>query len=400
MFSRTRRFSMTSRAKSLAFKPAVVLAVSLSVLAVATTSATAQPAPTWLGSTLKQLPGDPGLVTSTLACPKGISPLSGSCLLMGTPLSGFVTSGAAWDIADAVPGQERSLTADGVTLYPTSVSCPTASTCVVAGALHTGVSVLAWFTDGHLTKTVMVPDGQEVVLYAISCPNANLCVAVGHIKVGTSDVVTQGVVLAARSGVVGQPGRAVGTTVLDAVSCPSAAYCLAAGVGGSFVLSKGQPVFTSTELNTYGKIGATARLSNGSVAAVTTISAVTKLSAVSCAVAGYCTAVGTVAGGASAFVAVRSGAPDRAHSVPSQDSVGDVSCTSASLCTGVGSSLATSSHPEGLVYLADNGAVTDTFTLPAPGTLVHISCPVATYCLVQGAFGPFPGLAGTVVVKP
>jgi hypothetical protein len=367
---------------------------------LASSGATAGAGPIGLAKTLKVVPGDPGLNSSTLACPRGVSPLNGSCVLMGVVLSGFVTSGGEWMITKAVPGDEQSLSAQGVTLYPEGVSCPTETTCVVAGGLHTGLTVLAWFTNGALTKTVVVPASNKVVVLAISCPNSNLCVAVGRAPVGTNSFVTQGVVVVARNTVVGSPRRVAGTSTLDAVACGASSSCLAVGVGGSFRLVNGQPEFTASESATYGKIGATVQLSNAAPGAAKILPSLTKLTAVSCGSASSCTALGENKQDVSVVLQLHGGAAGPLHALPPSDAGGDISCFSPSLCVAVASSQATSNHPHGLVLLVDGGAVTSTYTLPVPISVDHISCPVASYCLVEGDFGPFPGAPGTLVVAP
>jgi hypothetical protein len=369
--------------------------------ALAATNVPAAASPVGLGRTLEAVPGDPGLVSSALACPPSVSPLSSSCVLMGIQLSGFVTSGGEWTITKAVPGDGQSLLADGVTLYPNGVSCPTATTCVVAGGLHTGVPVLAWFTNGALTKTVPVPGDQKVVLIAISCPNANLCIAVGRAPVGTSDYVTQGAVVVARGVVVGSPRRVVGTTVLNAVSCGSATSCLAVGAGGHFTMHNGQPSLSAAEMATFGKIGAAVPLTNAAPAPAKLLLSLPPLTAVSCGSPRYCGALGNnQTGPGSVVLTLHDGTLVHSHLLPPADSGAGISCTSGSTCVAVGSSQATTSRPHGLVFLINNSAVTSTYTLPVPAALSHISCPIVDDCLVEGDFGAFPGAPGTVVVTP
>ena len=251
----------------------------------------------------------------------------------------------------------------------TSVSCPTTTQCMVAGAAVSGVLSPSTATEyvvvlgGSCTMVGCggsgIPSLSSInVLDGVSCPSSSLCVAIGD-----GQIATAGASPTTQDAPFG---------VVSAVSCASGSDCMAAG-------------------GTSGYAAAIANSTDGGSSWATAFVApygVDDLDAVSCPTTSICTAVGGAEGGFAGFgetgpgAVVNSadgGATWTEQSLPADaGALGAISCASTSVCEALGAT--TSGNPE--ILGTTNGGTTwqDQAVPTGFGTGGQLSCPSTSDC--------------------
>jgi photosystem II stability/assembly factor-like uncharacterized protein len=251
----------------------------------------------------------------------------------------------------------------------TSVSCPTTTQCMVAGAAVSGTLSPSTATEdvvvlsGSCTMVGCggsgIPSLSSVnVLDGVSCPSSSLCVAVGD-----GQIATAGASPTTQDAPIG---------VVSAVSCASASDCMAAGA-------------------TSGSVAAIASSTDGGsswAAAFIAPYGVDDLDAVSCPTTSVCTAVGGTEGGFAGFSVTGPGAVVNStdggatwteQSLPADaGALGAISCASTSVCEALGTT--TSSNPE-ILGTTNGGTTWQDQAVPAGfGTGGQLSCPSTSDC--------------------
>jgi photosystem II stability/assembly factor-like uncharacterized protein len=264
--------------------------------------------------------------------------------------------------------------------FLSSVSCPTASSCMATGAASPAsgqVGTVLVTTNGQSWKALPGPAG-SVDVPGVTCLSATQCAAVA------TDGSTYWSATTTDGGRVWQRGGNLpaGFGGISGITCPSASTCLVPGYT-SATPGKGAGAIALSDDG--GAMWASASLPSG----------MGLLHAVACS-GQVCTAVGTAATATtdvtqSQSVVLRS--PDGGHAwtqAPAPATVGDalgVSCPNTSLCAAVG--VQWTSAPAvpvgGVATTADGGAQwLDSGTRYVPTGLASVSCPNATSCVAVG----------------
>jgi hypothetical protein len=291
--------------------------------------------------------------------------------------------------------------ANGV--FPATVNCPAASSCVSVGSyrdssfnLHGLIDMLSNGTWSALTAPTAglnpAASASPGGLAALSCPAAGRCVAVGSYRdqAGNDDGEID---TWANGSWTAQTAPAISGTTnvrLSGVSCPAAGWCVAVG---------------SYE-NTAGNWrGLTETLASGAWTAATLPSGelspppgpVLALGAVSCPAAGWCVASGayenaardshgviaTLAGGAWHALTAPEAGLNPAPGPPGVRLLG-VSCPKPGMCAMTGAYVSTSNQEAGLTETLSKGTWTPAAVPGPPDGLSPVACPAANWCVAFG----------------
>ena len=349
-------------------------------------SATYAPAPSVSGTTIVA----PSETLESVSCA-----VPGSCVAVGYDGNGqstFTTGTEAGGVWTWSSPQELVPDATG-NGYLTSVSCPSATTCVAVGYDGNGqaIYVTGSASAGAWTwtsATEVTPDSSGVGLLAsVSCANTSSCVAVGSDQNGSANfsVITESGGTWSASPLLEIAGDASGGSTLLSVSCPNATMCEAVGYD-----SANNEIFTSA-VNTGGTWSWTT-----SAIIAPDASGSGQLSSVSCVDATSCVAVGYDSANNEIFSsAVNTGgtwnwstsaiiAPDASGN----GELNGVSCADATSCDAAGF------DPNGQEIFSQGSASGGVWTwtpstIYAPdasgqGYLLGVSCAVSTSCVAVG----------------
>lgn len=383
---------------------------------------TAQQAPLPADAALE---GEEGVVMSAVSCPA-----AGTCVAVGSyPASevgdrGLIEtySGGTWTVTQApVPKLPAGSYVD---LDLSSVSCPSAGTCVASGtdAYSTPgsdgveVGVLETLSGGRWKLTsvpVLSKDNYDVRLSAVSCASAASCAVAGSYVDAPAGDIPEGLLVTLSGGkwhaqraplprdaVSIEPMPDVPFTELTSVDCASAGRCVAVGRYTGAVYSS--PGVVASYLGR----GVIETLSGGKWSATRppqppgadTEENDVLLSSVSCPAAGSCVATGTTsnAGNYDGLLETLSRgkwslrlAPEPAGTTNGAE-VLPVTCTSVSSCHAAG--FYTDAHGtwQGLAETLAAGRW-QAARVPAPASsdavnLAALSCTSATACVVVGQY--------------
>jgi photosystem II stability/assembly factor-like uncharacterized protein len=307
------------------------------------------------------------LVTTTTSVPPGSS--GGGSTTTTTDGSGSTTPSTQPVVGSIVPASGSF----------DSVTCPSASSCVVVGAASDGTGAIATTGNGGASWAGRNAPAKANGLNSVSCGNQSHCTAVGS---NTLISTTDGGTTWASDSV---PDKNVN---LLGVSCASANDCVATGMSSASPVLAPVAVMLSTQ--DAGQTWQDAQVPNG----------LPGIGAVSCPTTSECLAVGptilrsTDGGQSWTNVAVPGGLTAALRAI---------SCASASACIAVASNPAGATDPSApaLGFATSDGGMTwSPITLPAGTAAIEsVTCPDASSCLVAGA-GLSPGAPGFVMSSP
>lgn len=274
-----------------------------------------------------------------------------------------LTGLAAITVATFLPSAAgaSSIASHNVPGYQGSISCLSASLCVVAGYDTHSVGDIVDVRNGSATKTI--PVGGTDSVYAVSCAGASGCVALGR----TSNGVGEDVIAISSAGLVTKVTRItvpVGVT-LDRVACTSPTTC---EVAGTDIFETPAPI----EIGSWN--GTKVSLQKVSAPALTTSTTIEGVTCVgsTCYAVGYSQHISSVTG---LIVTEVNNHSFTLHTV-SGDSLYSVACATVSICYGAGFS------PGGGLVLTIKSGVASTSATVHPD-LFGISC-AARSCTAVG----------------
>ena len=244
-----------------------------------------------------------------------------------------------------------------------SVSCASASLCVVGGAGAVAVSTNPTGGTGAWPATML--GAQNGTAYALACPSVSLCVTSQYNGTNEAD----GHILASTHPTGGTNAwtdvQVDSVDALSGISCPSSGLCVAADQFGK-VTSSTDPTGPAAAWSTTDVDSA----NGNSIAGM-----------VSCVSASLCVRVDTGGDIATSINPGNGGSPWTSANVGSQ--LQNVSCPSVSLCVAVDAngSAFTSKTPTGP---ASGWA---SVTADSLGDLLSVSCPSVSLCVAVDAFG-------------
>jgi hypothetical protein len=307
--------------------------------------------------------------TEGVACPTGKPVTKESCDVVG------YTSGAANAISIAHHGKPGALTTE--TPGGGSITCPTPTVCVLAGAeTSTGpggvIGTVEWLTTGQPTVTVEVTGTSD--LTGVACTSATTCVAAGQFnKTISSGTKQYGEVATVNNNeTTVHAHRVAKTDVLSGVACSSATKCVVVGYGGPGATHHGVVVGV-----TKGHIGS-ARPAPGA----------SQLNDVSCGSATTCWATGehysAKAGSTNIVSKVVKGKPR--HAKGTAEDIGAIACVTATTCYLGGAKLSgkNDQNSTGEVFRLVGGHIKSARVIKHTVAFSGIACPTTTSCLATG----------------
>ncbi|HTX00802.1 MAG TPA: hypothetical protein VMD59_18620, partial [Acidimicrobiales bacterium] len=362
---------------------------------------------TWSGSTV----APPSELTNLSPLPQWIAcPTAGTCLAVG----GYST-GAGLRLGLIVTGSSGSWAAAGVPEPPgvtsppaalSSISCPSATTCVAVGNDLAGQGLILTDSSGSWSSAIPpLPAGASTSpntrLTAIACQSSTSCVAVGYYT--DSSFLRHALVLTDSSGTWSAieaplPANA-GTSPnaeLETLACPSSTSCAAAGT----YQDSSHVTHTVVETDASGSWSAIEDpLPSGASSAQSSV-----VTSVACPSATACLAVGYYLDSSSverpllltdssgSWSAAEAPYPSGAPSSSSAELEGE-SCPSATACVAVGYYLDSSSHDQPLLLTGSSGSWSAALgPLPSgasanPAAIVSdVSCASSTACVAAGTY--------------
>jgi hypothetical protein len=276
-----------------------------------------------------------------------------------------------------------------------SVSCPTATLCMVVG--YEGESTnrsLALVMNGQKWSVTAQPSygmpGSSEVLASVSCASAEACVAVGEFEGGSLGQTGSGALIEMWNGrswvVAATPPLPLGDSELNSVSCVSASDCVAVGMKGDLSTAgyRGQPLVEIWNGRAW-SIGNNPNPSGWYA----------QLSSVSCPSAGTCIGVGAQSGTQNGRSVTRPVAELISGSISAPITGLDsslpvvfqgVSCANENDCTIVGYKWdATRGIVNGGLVESWNGTKGTRIPSPTGEQLDSVSCPSPRSCVATGA---------------
>ncbi|MHB8318151.1 MAG: hypothetical protein ACYDEP_02805 [Acidimicrobiales bacterium] len=305
-------------------------------------------------------------------------------------------NGSSWQITSATPIGSSGTRVAGI-------ACPNATSCYAPAQDGYGKPpVVETLAGGKWTAiTTPLPTGAtNGTLTAIMCPTATTCYATGYVNSSGYDVPLVDT-LANGSWTAQTPALPAGTSSysLNAVSCTSTTACIAGDVGPNGSGSPAEVYQLANGTWTPQTIPLYPSTVNGNTAYPQ------KFMALTCAPGGSCTAVGMVSvsySGQETYVptvtTLNNGIWSSAQALPAPAGglgsvgTGGVACASTTACAYVGTA--------GIPYVEQLTGTTWTATTPTAPTVPTISsigsvsCPSPVSCVAIG--GPSPNYATTV----
>ncbi len=300
-------------------------------------------------------------------------------------------NGTSWSLQTAPNPSETSSFAE------VGVSCPSATSCLIAGNYLKG-STSASFAESWNGTSWSVLSAQNPGAYAnklkdVSCTSSSACTAIGgyqEVKGQAEKPLAErwnGSAWSVQS--MPSPTEATGFVTLTGISCASSSACTA--VGYFYPEITKQRTLAESWDGTKWTVQSTTNPNAGTNA----------LSQVSCTAAGACTAVGngqpelTTTEGQNSLAERWNGSEWKTQTTPnlatSESRLEEVSCASASMCLAIGNDALRGKAP----VERWNGS---TWTLQANlkstggiGYPADVSCPTTTWCMLAGSPGVLEG---------
>jgi hypothetical protein len=255
--------------------------------------------------------------------------------LLAAATSAILAVGLVSPVAASTAGWSSATVIDQAFEGPTSISCPTATFCVVAD----GSGNVLYYNGGTWSLPWSIDGTND--LYSVSCPTASFCVAVD----GNGNALTY------NSGTWSLPDDIDGTNDLYSVSCPTASFCAAVDGNGNAL--------------TY---------NSGTWSLPDDIDGTNALYSVSCPTASFCAAVD---GYGNAFTYNGNSWTSPKSVDPVKETLTSVSCATASFCVAV------DYGGDALIY--NGSSWSSPHHVDAYGdTLRSVSCPTAGFCAAVG----------------
>jgi hypothetical protein len=350
--------------------------------------------------------GDPNRdhYLSSIACPSVTS-----CVAVGnyTTSAGSVGvhqgllvtgSGTSWKWTVA-PVPANGVAADGA--YLTSVACASATSCVAVGYYfdssgnRLGMLLTGSGTSWTATEALLPPDAQpdqQVFLSTVTCPSATTCVALGTYSGGSGLMAVTG---SGTSWTADEVAYSGGNPTIASLACPATTTCVAVGSTG---ISPTQGLLVTGSGTSWTAVNAPLP-ANADLTVDAGLTGVACPSATSCvAVGNYYVSGGT--GGPAGLVLAESGtswnpteAPVPGNASPGSDAgLNSVACPSTTSCAAVGS-YGSPDGSQGLLLTGSGTAWTPTEAplptnalTPSRANLESMACPSTTKCVATGSY--------------
>jgi hypothetical protein len=291
-------------------------------------------------------------------------------------------NGTSWSLQTAPNPSEASSFAE------LGVSCPSATSCLIAGNYLKGTTTLSfaesWNGSSWSALSAQNP-GFASRLKDISCTSSSACTAVGVYQEAKGQAEKplaeswNGSAWSVQS--VPSPAEATGSVGLKGISCTSASACTA--VGNFYLETTKQRTLAESWDGTKWTVQGTTNPNTATNA----------LNQVSCSAAGTCTAVGSgrpeqlTTEGETSIAERLSAGEWKTQTTPnlatSESRLEEVSCASASMCLAIGHDTLRAKAP----VESWNGS---TWALQAnlkgaSGYPADVSCPTTTWCMLAGS---------------
>ena len=331
---------------------------------------------------------DGGATWTETTIPSNISDLTGvacpaasTCAAVGVIGTGSVPSTGQTAFISTTDG---GATWNEVRIYsttqPTSVSCPSVTTCLVTGTLASTSSSSGVSDTVEVTNMTspgideLMPAGQYA---SIACPTTSVCLAVG-----SNDGNVGAVAYTTNGGGTWAAGQVPsGVTSINDVACANESECVAVGDEGpnQFVWMTSSSQGRGWNLQTTNQF----------------LVPISELTGVSCTTTGHCAAVGPqffqyglVSSPGAAYVSTDGGAIWAISTQPGAPTDPmSVACPTASFCMEAGGSVIRTS--------SDGGSTWTASIVPAGLSLTAVSCPTTTDCTAVGADSTGATIVGT-----
>ncbi|MHB8263301.1 MAG: IPT/TIG domain-containing protein [Acidimicrobiales bacterium] len=166
-----------------------------------------------------------GYAFSGLSCPTATY-----CVAIGTYMSSNVAPKTSFPLIYTLSSGAWKMTSESAASYISSISCPSTTTCYVAGYSNSGGGIVIATTNGGSTwSTENIPAGVGG-LSGISCPSAATCYVAGYSNSGG------GIVIATTNGGSTWTTESIppgGISGFTGIVCPSTTTCYVAGYSNS-----------------------------------------------------------------------------------------------------------------------------------------------------------------------
>jgi hypothetical protein len=324
----------------------------------------------------------------------------------GTPGGSTITG---WTAAEApMPANAAADPGSPGGMTSTSVACPSASSCVMAGSyadssgntqalLVTG-SGTSW-TAANVPLPANAAADRYAFLSSVACPSASSCVAAGVYADSSGNeqallVTGSGTSWTAAEAPLPANAAADRGVNLTSLACPSASSCVAAGVyadssgnGQGLLVTGSGTSWTAAKAPLPANAAADPAVFPGSVA---------------CASASSCVATGTytdssgnvqgllVTGSGTSWTAAKAPLPANAAADPA-GTLSSVACPSASSCVAAGRYTDSSGNQQALL-VTGSGSSWTAAEAPLPANagsgadLDSVACPSASSCVAAGTY--------------